>query len=206
MPKYKSIEKETVTSEYREKGSKFIGYIKVVKTADEALEFTRFLKDEHPQAVHVCFAYRVGIEKKQNHRYSDDGEPSNSAGAPIFGQIKSFDLTNVVIAVVRYYGGVNLGVGGLINAYRTAAKDVIELARVITKEQTYSYKLDFGYSDMALLMDDIKKVNSDNYLIEIIDQYFENECFLIIEANKKGTEYLKQLEQKYNTLKLKKLD
>lgn len=200
MPKYKSVNNELVTSEYREKGSKFIGYIKVVKSSNEALDFVRTLKEEHPQAVHVCFAYKIGIGNNETHRYSDDGEPSNSAGAPIFGQIKSFDLTNIVIAVVRYYGGVNLGVGGLINAYRTAAKEVVDQAKVVTKEQTFQYKLDFEYSDMALLMDDVKKEK-----INICEQHFESDCYLIVDVNEGEIDFLKQLEVKYQTLKLNKL-
>ena len=110
---------------YKEKGSKFYGYAYQVQCVAAVKEHLDRLRKENPGCVHVCYAYCLG-SRKEEYRYSDDGEPSNSAGAPLYGQIKSFDLTNVLIAVVRYYGGTNLGVGGLINAYRTAAKEAIE--------------------------------------------------------------------------------
>ena len=115
---------------YKEKGSKFLGYAYPCSDTNQVKVHLERLRKENPGCVHVCYAYCLG-SKKEAYRYSDDGEPSNSAGAPIYGQIKSFDLTNVLIAVVRYYGGTNLGVGGLINAYRTAAKEALENASII---------------------------------------------------------------------------
>ena len=115
---------------YKEKGSKFLGYVYPCSNLDEVKAHLERLKKENHGCVHVCYAYCLG-SKKEDFRYSDDGEPSDSAGAPIYGQIKSFDITNVLIAVVRYYGGINLGVGGLINAYRTAAKGALENAKII---------------------------------------------------------------------------
>ena len=119
---------------YKEKGSKFNGYAYPVQSVDAVKEHLDRLRKENPGCVHVCYAYCIG-SRKEEYRYSDDGEPSNSAGAPIFGQIKSFDLTNVLVAVVRYYGGTNLGVGGLINAYRTAAKEAFEKAKKLPNKQ-----------------------------------------------------------------------
>ena len=113
--------------------------------------------------MHVCYAYCLG-SNKEYFRYSDDGEPSNSAGAPIYGQIKSFDLTNILIAVVRYYGGTKLGVGGLINAYRTAAKEVIENATIIEDENRNIFEVTFTYEAMPFVMNEVK--NSECKIIE----------------------------------------
>ena len=201
MLKFNSIKNESVASEYKEKGSKFIGKLKVVTSPEEAMEFVNKNSEEHPQAVHTCFAYKVGLEGEEKYRYSDDGEPSNSAGAPIFGQINSFDLTNIVIVVIRYYGGVNLGVGGLINAYRTAAKEAIELAEVTSKLVTHKFKLDFDYSDMAILMSEIKKEN-----FTILEQHFEQDCYLIVDCNEEEQNKLDSLSARYKTLKISQIN
>ena len=148
---------------YKEKGSKFYGYGIPVQSAQEVKEHLDSLRKENHGCVHVCFAYCLG-SKKEDFRYSDDGEPSNSAGAPIYGQIKSFDLTNIVIAVVRYYGGTKLGVGGLINAYRTAAKEAIENATIIEDEERNLVEVLFKYEAMPFVMNEVK--NSDCKIIE----------------------------------------
>ena len=148
---------------YKEKGSKFFGYVIPVQSIQEVKEHLDYLRKENPGCVHVCYAYCLG-SKKEDFRYSDDGEPSNSAGAPIYGQIKSFDLTNIVIAVVRYYGGTKLGVGGLINAYRTAAKEAIENATIIEDEERNLIEVLFTYEAMPFVMNVVK--NSDCKIIE----------------------------------------
>ena len=148
---------------YKEKGSKFYGYGIPVQSVQEVKEHLDSLRKENHGCVHVCFAYCLG-SKKEDFRYSDDGEPSNSAGAPIYGQIKSFDLTNIVIAVVRYYGGTKLGVGGLINAYRTAAKEAIENATIIEDEERNLIEVLFTYEAMPFVMNVVK--NSDCKIIE----------------------------------------
>ncbi|MGB1508387.1 MAG: IMPACT family protein [Crocinitomicaceae bacterium] len=148
---------------YKEKGSKFYGYAIPVQSVQEVKEHLDSLRKENHGCVHVCYAYCLG-SKKEDFRYSDDGEPSNSAGAPIYGQIKSFDLTNIVIAVVRYYGGTKLGVGGLINAYRTAAKEAIENATIIEDEERNLIEVLFTYEAMPFVMNVVK--NSDCKIIE----------------------------------------
>ena len=148
---------------YKEKGSKFYGYAFPVQSVHELKEHLDYLRKENPGCVHVCYAYCLG-SKKEAYRYSDDGEPSNSAGAPIYGQIKSFDLTNILIAVVRYYGGTKLGVGGLINAYRTAAKEAIENATIIEDEERNLIEVLFRYEAMPFVMNEVK--NSDCKIIE----------------------------------------
>ena len=164
--------KNTGKGVYKEKGSKFYGYAYPCQSVDSVKEHLERLRKENPGCVHVCYAYCLG-SKKEDYRYSDDGEPSNSAGAPIYGQIKSFDLTNVLIAVVRYYGGTNLGVGGLINAYRTAAKDAFENAEIVEDEDRNEIELHFSYESMPFVMNAVK--SSDCIILE---QKFEEQPLL----------------------------
>ncbi len=154
MSKYLSIAKIS-EGFYKEKGSKFFAFAVPCKTEEEVKAFIQAKRKEHHQAVHVCSAFRLGGDKKL-YRSSDDGEPSNSAGPPILGQIQSFDLSNVLIAVVRYYGGTNLGVGGLITAYRSAAKDALEQAEIIELEEEIIWKLQFSYPDLPKVMKSLK--------------------------------------------------
>lgn len=145
---------------YKEKGSKFLAFVFPCQTEEDAKKIISDLRKEHHQAVHVCSAFRFGSDKKIA-RSSDDGEPSNSAGPPILGQIQSFDLTNILCTVVRYYGGINLGVGGLINAYRTATKEALELAEIIEKEDIQLFELFFDYPQMPVVMTLIKSSNCE---------------------------------------------
>ena len=116
----------------KEKGSKFIGFVFPVANEKEIKAALAKVKDEHPKATHHCYAFRLGING-ENYRANDDGEPNNSAGMPIYGQIQSFEVTNVLDVVVRYFGGVKLGVGGLITAYKTTAQMALENAEIIEK-------------------------------------------------------------------------
>ena len=176
---------------YKEKGSKFYGYGIPVQSVQEVKEHLDSLRKENHGCVHVCFAYCLG-SKKEDYRYSDDGEPSNSAGAPIYGQIKSFDLTNILIAVVRYYGGTKLGVGGLINAYRTAAKEALENATIIEDEERNLIEVLFTYEAMPFVMNEVK--NSD---CKIIEQDFQTNPRLKLSipvSNESLTEKLIKIE------------
>lgn len=187
---YRTIS-ETSLGEYREKGSKFFAHAIPVKSEEEIKEHIALLRKKNPQAVHFCSAFRLGY-KKLNYRSSDDGEPSNSAGPPILGQIQSFDLTNVLIAIVRYYGGTNLGVGGLINAYRTAAKDALENAKIIEQQVKRNVHIQFKYEDLPAVM---KLVKSND--IEVLKQNFELECEmeLALQLNDhQSVEKLKEIE------------
>jgi uncharacterized YigZ family protein len=141
---------------YKEKGSKFLAFAVPLTTEDQIKAFIAQKRKEHHQAVHVCSAFRLGADHKL-FRASDDGEPSNSAGPPILGQIQAYGLTDVLIAVVRYYGGTNLGVGGLISAYRTAAKDALENAQIVEKEEMESYAFSCSYAQMPSVMSFLKK-------------------------------------------------
>jgi len=170
---YRTLKKES-TGQYKEKGSKFIGIAIQCFNEEDAKEHLIRWKKEHHQARHFCYAYRFGLHKEQ-YRANDDGEPNNSAGAPILGQIQSFDLTNVLICVVRYYGGTKLGVGGLINAYRTGAKEAIENGKIITCTVHNWLKVDFEYADMPSIM---KLVKDENLTIK--EQLFELSCTLVL--------------------------
>lgn len=155
---------------YKEKGSKFLAFAVPVTSEDEVKAFIAQKRKEHHLAVHVCSAFRLGADLKL-YRSSDDGEPSNSAGPPILGQIQAFELTNILIAVVRYYGGTNLGVGGLISAYKTAAKAALENAQLIEKEEMELFELTCTYEQMPKVMSFLKKES-----IEILSQQMDLEC------------------------------
>lgn len=167
--KYRTIENIS-EGFYKEKGSKFFAFAFPCKTELDAKTIISDLRKKHHQAVHVCSAFRFGSDKK-HARSSDDGEPSNSAGPPILGQIQSFDLTNILIAVVRYYGGTNLGVGGLINAYRTAAKEALSVATIIEKEDDQLIELHFDYAAVPIVMAWIKQ-----FQLTIAQQDFNLSC------------------------------
>ena len=177
---------------YKEKGSKFIAYAIPCTSEDEVKEHISRLRKENPQAVHVCSAFRLGSDKKL-YRSSDDGEPSNSAGPPILGQIQSFDLTNILIAIVRYYGGTNLGVGGLINAYRTAAKEALDNATIIEDEDRITMIIRFEYPSYSNVMKLLKAGNCT-----ILEQTVDNITTMKISIPESNKELIKQLELQYS--------
>lgn len=152
---YKTI---TLASEglYKEKGSKFIAFCKPIYTVEEFKEWLTELKVLHPSAVHHCYAYRIGYDKSQ-YRMNDDGEPSGSAGKPIYNVILSNDLTNVGIIIVRYFGGSLLGVPGLISAYKQASVDAIALNNIITRDIVEKVSIQFPYEKMNVVMRIVKE-------------------------------------------------
>jgi uncharacterized YigZ family protein len=184
---------------YKEKGSKFIGYATACYSEDEAKTFIEKWKKENHQARHLCYAYRFGVDMK-TYRANDDGEPNNSAGQPILGQIQSFELTNILIGVVRYYGGTKLGVGGLINAYRTAAKEAIEHGEIVVKEVFFWADLNFSYEDMPSIMNFIKQNN-----ITIEKQLFELNCNLKVRLDLNASEHLTAELKKYASIEITEL-
>ena len=155
---------------FKEKGSKFIGYAYPIEHENEVKPLIEQLKKEHHQARHVCYAYQIGV-KNISYRANDDGEPNNTAGIPILGQIKSFELTNVLIVVVRYFGGTKLGVGGLIQAYKTSAKETLEQAVIIQKEILQTLYIEFEYPNMNKIM----RIIHENHLV-ILNQNQEINC------------------------------
>lgn len=182
---------------YKEKGSKFIGIAVACYSEEEAKSFLEDWKKEHHQARHLCYAYRFGMDMNV-YRANDDGEPNNSGGAPILGQIDSFEMTNVLIGVVRYYGGTKLGVGGLINAYRSAAKDAIQNGVIIERELFEWIHLSFGYEDMPHIMNVLKKHNLD-----IKDSKFEIGCELSTNLDLKNNKPIKKELRQFESLKIK---
>ncbi len=154
---------------YKEKGSKFMAFAIPCHNEEEAKQHLNQFRKEHPNACHVCFAWRFGTNAQQyKDRFSDDGEPSNSAGKPIFGQIVAYEVTNVLVAVVRYYGGTNLGVGGLINAYKTSAKSAFEQAKIQTFYISDYYLVKFDFSLTGQAMNLLKK-----FEVDILEQGYE---------------------------------
>lgn len=168
---------------YKDKNSKFYGYAFPVSEEEEIKLHLEELKKEHHSARHWCYAYQIGTENT-TYRANDDGEPNNSAGMPIYGQIQSFDLTNVLIVVVRYFGGVKLGVGGLISAYKTAAQMVLETAQIVEKTIDIHYIIKFEYINMNKVMRVIKEKN-----IDIINQKMEISCEIEIAVRKKDANH-----------------
>lgn len=151
---YITIENPSV-AEFKDRGSKFIAYAFPLSDVKEFKEKMAALKKAHPKAVHHCFAYRLGLDGI-NFRISDDGEPSSTAGRPILGQIDSNELTNVLIIVVRYFGGTLLGVPGLIAAYKTAAALALQATSIIQKSVLITYRLQFDYTQMNQVMKMVK--------------------------------------------------
>ncbi len=174
---YQTVSKEA-EGLFKDKGSKFISYIYPIKTDDDVKILIAELKKKHPTARHFCYAYKIGITN-DNFRINDDGEPSGTAGRPIYNQILSYRLTNVIIVVVRYFGGTQLGVPGLIQAYKEASKNVIDQSEIITKIIYDGYTLTFDY----VRFNEVMKVIRDNNL-KIKSQHVDNLCIIIIEIRK----------------------
>ena len=181
---YKTIDFPSEEILYKEKNSKFFGYAFPVTSEDEVKEILERLKKEHFSARHWCYAYQIGTEKIQ-YRVNDDGEPNNSAGIPIYGQIQSFEVTNVLVVVVRYFGGVKLGVGGLISAYKTAAQMALENATIVEKTINKHFIISFGYAHMNKVMRIIKEKN-----LQIVSQKMEMDCEIEIAIRKKNVQNL----------------
>jgi len=176
---YKTITKPSEEVLFKDKNSKFFGYAFPVKTEEAVKQHIEDLKKQHHQARHWCYAYQIGSETI-TYRANDDGEPNNSAGMPIYGQIQSFDVTNVLIVVVRYFGGVKLGVGGLINAYKTGAQMALEASKIVTRTINIEYLISFDYKNMNKVMRVIKEKN-----LKVINQKLELDCQITISVRKK---------------------
>ncbi len=175
---------ETSNGFYKDKGSKFYAYAFVVNSNNEIQERRNEIRKKHHDARHHVYAYRIGVEKNTFYA-SDDGEPANSSGPPILGQIRSADLTNVLIIVVRYFGGTKLGIPGLINAYKTAALDAINNSKIVKKIIGKKISLNFNYPLMNNVMRILK--NDD---IKILNQKFTENCNIEIEIRKSKYEQI----------------
>jgi len=195
---YKEIKNPT-TGLYKEKGSKFFSYLFPVYSEEEVKEKLEEVKKLEHAARHHCYAYILDPDKS-SQRANDDGEPSSTAGRPILGQIQSNDLTNILIIVVRYFGGVKLGVPGLIRSYKTAAADAISQGVFITKTIKEQYKVSFKYSQMNDVMRLIKE-----HELEVVNTDFQIDCNLIFAVAKNKADSVVETFKKNHKLKVKYL-
>ncbi|MDN3494026.1 IMPACT family protein [Winogradskyella bathintestinalis] len=196
---YKTITKPAQGELFKDKNSKFYGFAFPVTNIEQIKQHLEDLKKEHYAARHWCYAYQIGIEDKQ-YRANDDGEPNNSAGMPIYGQIQSFEVTNILIVVIRYYGGVKLGVGGLINAYRTGAQLAMEASKIVKRTINKEFQLKFEYKNMSNVMRILKDNN-----VEITNQILELNCLLKISVRKKDSSKIFELFQQFFGIEIKEL-
>ncbi|MCB0697693.1 MAG: YigZ family protein [Chitinophagaceae bacterium] len=186
---YRTITAPT-TSDFRDRGSKFFGFAYPVRDVEEVKEHVKALKKEHPKAVHYCLGFRIGTDGTL-FRANDDGEPSGSAGKPILGQIDSAGLTNVLVVVVRYFGGSLLGVPGLINAYKTATEEALAKAEVVEKQIEQMVTISFDYPAMNDVMQQLKQSEATIYRQDL-------QLFCEVEAGipvRHSEQYITKLEE-----------
>ncbi|QCX38226.1 YigZ family protein [Aureibaculum algae] len=181
---YKTILKPSEEVIFKDRGSKFLGYAYPLINEENVKQLVDSLKSQHHKARHWCYAWQIGVEDV-HYRVNDDGEPNNSAGQPIYGQILSKDVTNVLVVVVRYFGGTKLGVGGLVNAYKTAAQLALESSKIVIKTINTQFQLSFEYAQMNVVMRIIKETSAD-----IIEQIMEMKCEFVIAIRKSEAEKL----------------
>ena len=199
---YKTITKPSKEILFKDKNSKFFGYAFPVTTEIEVKKYLDYLKKEHYNARHWCYAYQIG--KKEPHisfRVNDDGEPNNSAGMPIYGQIQSYEVTNILIVVVRYFGGTKLGVSGLINAYKTAANLSLEQSRIVKKTINVNYLITFDYKNMNKVMRILKEKN-----LKIINQELNLDCKITISVRLKDSKVIFEIFKNLFEIKIEALN
>ena len=196
---FKTIASPSTEILFKEKNSKFFGYAFPVTTEEEIKTHLEKLRKQHFGAGHFCYAFQFGSDTIY-FRANDDGEPSNSAGMPIYGQIQSFGLTNILVVVVRFFGGVKLGVGGLISAYKTAAQMALEESIIIEKTIDIHFQIFFDYKNMNKVMRIIKEKN-----LEIITQQMEESCQIEIATRKKNAEIVFDIFNTIFKVEIKKI-
>ncbi len=195
---YKTINIPSESVLFKDKNSKFFGYAFPISTLENVKTHIEKLKKEHHAARHWCYAYQLGTETIE-YRANDDGEPNNSAGMPIYGQIQSFGVTNILIVVVRYFGGVKLGVGGLINAYKTTAQMALEHSKILEKTINIEYLIRFDYKNMNTVMRIIKEKH-----LNIINQTLEMDCQITISVRKKDAQSIFEIFNRLFEINIKK--
>ena len=181
---------------YKEKGSKFLAFAFPVISEEQIKDHITALKDKYFDARHHCYAYCLGANKAR-FRMNDDGEPSSTAGKPIYGQILSNDLTDILVVVIRYFGGTKLGVPGLINAYKSATADAIANAEIVEKTVNVIYTIQFDY----IVMNSVMKIVKD-CAPEVLDRRFENICTMVLSIRESEADHLWALLEKVETLTL----
>lgn len=195
---YKTILKPSEEVLYKEKGSKFYGYALPVSTEEEVKDHIEALKKQHHSARHWCYAWQMG-KNYEHYRANDDGEPSNSAGMPIYGQLQSFEVTNILVVAVRYFGGTKLGVGGLIQAYKTTAQMALEACSIVERTIDEVFILKFEYPELNTVMRIIKDED-----INIVSQKMELNCEFEISIRKKEAKRIYDIFE--NTYKIEIID
>ncbi|TLF44011.1 IMPACT family protein [Maribacter aurantiacus] len=187
--KYKSVDTPGEEVLFKERKSKFYGYTFPIESEEAVKPILEELRKRHSMVNHICYAWQLGV-KDIRYRANDDGEPNNSAGMPIYGQIQSFGVTNILVAVVRIFGGTKLGVGGLISAYKETAKMALDNSIIMEKVLTQHIILVFEYSEMDTVMRFIKK-----HQLDIVDQKLHLYCEIVLKVQKDMVpDILKQLE------------
>jgi uncharacterized YigZ family protein len=181
---------------FKDKGSKFLAFAFPVENEQQIKEILSQLKKDHHTANHHCYAYRLGADKL-NFRANDDGEPNNTAGKPILGQLQSNDLTDVLIVVVRYFGGTLLGVSGLINAYKTSAADAIRECKILEKQILFSYTIQFAFEHLNNVMKLMKQLDC-----KITEQNFDSDCTIRFRIRKGNSEACEEKLKKIPGLQL----
>jgi len=197
---YKTITKPSEETLFKDRGSKFFSYAFPVTSEEQIKEHIEQLKKQHYNARHWCYAWQLG-KSYEHYRANDDGEPSNSAGMPIYGQLQSFDITNVLVVVVRYFGGTKLGVGGLIQAYKMGAKMALEVSNIIEKTIDEDFTLKFEYPEMNTVMRIVKDEN-----LNITNQKMELNCEFVISVRKKDAERIFQLFDTTYKVSIKRIE
>ncbi len=197
---YKTITKPSIETLFKDRNSKFYGYAFPVTEEASVKDFLEFLRKKHHTARHFCYAWQLGTESVR-FRANDDGEPSNSAGMPIYGQIQSFDVTNILVVSVRYFGGTKLGVGGLINAYRASARLTLESSAIEEKTIDDSFQLNFQYD----LMSKVLRIFKENS-ITITRQKLEMDCEMIIAVRKSHTQKVVKIFETLYKVEIKQLN
>ncbi|MBN2668331.1 MAG: YigZ family protein [Bacteroidales bacterium] len=196
--KYQTVAKQS-QGLYKEKGSKFLSFVFPVSNEEEIKQHQAEIRKAYYDARHHVFAWRLGVDEN-NYRASDDGEPANSSGMPVLGQIRSFELSDILIIVVRYFGGTKLGVPGLINAYKTAAKNAIEQNQIVDKIINNTFRIAFNYDDTNTIMRFLKEQNIEPYHLN-----FQLSCELDIDVRLKDSEKISNLLSEIPNIKHKQI-
>ncbi|MEM0541143.1 YigZ family protein [Flavobacterium sp. j3] len=196
---YKTIVSPSKGVLLKEKNSKFFGYTFPITTEEDVKKNLELLKAEHPAAGHFCYAFQLGTTKK-HYRTNDDGEPNNSAGLPIYGQIQSYGVTNTLVVIVRIYGGTKLGVGGLISAYKTAAQMALENSDIVERTIAIYFQINFDYKNMNKVMRIIKEKN-----LEIVSQKMDETCEILFSTRKKNAEMIVDIFENLFEIEIKKI-
>ena len=184
---YTTIKSEVRDILLKEKGSKFIGFAFPVNNEKELKTALESLKEEHPKATHHCYAFRIGING-ENYRANDDGEPSGSAGLPIYNQLLAHNLTNILVVIVRYYGGTKLGVSGLVKTYKESTKYTLEHAEIITKELETELKIQFKFSQQNIIFSLLNKFNA-----KVMNFDAQEDCMITARLNLSEKEKISEL-------------